>query len=55
MKNCEWENCPEPAKHHARWNREKANGRADVYDYADYCVAHMEIASQNGAVKVAEK
>lgn len=51
-KKCHWENCIDPAQYRARWRREKANGRDDAVDYADYCDGHMLKAETIGAVRV---
>jgi hypothetical protein len=49
-KTCHWERCTEPARNVARWRREAADGRNDVYDYAHYCDGHMMKATTQGAV-----
>jgi hypothetical protein len=51
-KKCHWENCTEPAHYRARWRREKANGRDDAADFADYCSGHMFKAETIGAVRI---
>lgn len=51
-KKCDWENCPEPAVHRARWQRETGGLKNEVvYDYADYCDGHTLMASAYGAVR----
>lgn len=53
-KKCHWERCSEPAQFKARWRREKANGRDDTVDFADYCDGHMLKAETIGAVRIEE-
>ena len=49
---CEWEQCQEPAVVKVKWRREKYNGRDDAFDFANYCDAHVNAATANGAMVV---